>query len=276
MSKDTRRSVLVEQRVKESEAGKAKTHDAKLQVQNLVNQKACGLRLPAEAGKFISEVWTRVLTLRMVKHGQNHESWRDGVAVLDDLLWVLQPLSESEQIEQRDAKAPALLSAVSAGMVQLGCPEDEITQFDQWLSSHLENLSDNDRAYLSDDERPELAIEETLVEEIVLASPIIEVDENAIDKSVAEQLKLLTEGSWVEIAEEDRKLRCKLATITQPGDKYIFVNRRGMKVLEKNKLELVELLKQDDLKRIDESQVFDRALQSVIGNLRQMQRKRTQ
>ena len=48
-----------------------------------------------------------------------------------------------------------------------------------------------------------------------------------------------------------------------------------MKVLQKNRMELACLLKDKELKLIDESQVFDRALQSVIGNLRQMQRQRS-
>jgi hypothetical protein len=69
------------------------------------------------------------------------------------------------------------------------------------------------------------------------------------------------------------RLRCKLATIVQPGNRYIFVNRRGMKVAEKNRMELAIALKQRTLAILDESQVFDRALEAVIGNLRQLHRR---
>lgn len=277
VSKDSRRSVLVEQRVKESEVGKAKTTAAKLQVQTLVNQKACGLRLPSEAGKFISETWSRVLTLRMIKQGETSPQWRAGVTTLDDLLWTLQPLSDLKDVENRDQLAGGLIPDICDGMTELGCPEEETSSFQNWLAEHLETLSANDRAYLEEDERPELDINEALMEEIILASPPTVVDEQAYSENCIEQLKLITEGTWVEInSDEERILRCKLATVTQPGNQYIFVNRRGMKVLEKNRADLASMIEDKTLKRIDESQVFDRALQSVIGNLRQMQRERSQ
>ncbi|XOV81628.1 MAG: DUF1631 domain-containing protein [bacterium] len=277
VSKDTRRSVLVEQRVKESEVGKAKTTAAKLKVQNLVNQKACGLRLPSEAGKFISETWTRVLTLRIIKLGETSPAWNAGVKTLDDLLWVLQPLSDLEEVENRDQLTQSLITEIYAGMTEVGCPDEETEAFQSWLTEHLDALSANDRAYLEEDERPELDVNEALMEEIILASPPTVIDERTFPEAVMEQLKLITEGTWIEIfTEDERTLRCKLATITQPGNNYIFVNRRGMKVLEKNRGELAEMLEHKQLKRIDESQVFDRALQSVIGNLRQLQRERSQ
>ena len=277
VSKDSRRSVLVEQRVKESEDGKAKTTAAKLKVQNLVNQKACGLRLPSEAGKFISETWTRVLTLRIIKLGESSAQWNAGVKTLDDLLWVLQPLSDLEEVENRDQLTQSLVTDIYAGMTELGCPDEETETFQTWLTEHLYTLSANDRAYLEEDERPELDVNEALMEEIVLASPPTVIDERAFPEATIEQLKLITEGTWIEISTDDeRMLRCKLATITQPGNNYIFVNRRGMKVLEKNRAELAEMVENKTLKRIDESQVFDRALQSVIGNLRQLQRERSQ
>lgn len=276
VSTDTRRSVLVEQRVKEAETGKAKTHDAKIQVQDLVNQKASGLRLPSEAGRFISQVWSRVLTFRMVKYDQSDAQWTDGVAILDRLLWALQPHAAAEDIDQRDTCVPNLIAGIRNGMDELAYPREEIDEFLSWLNDHLTNLSHNDRAYLEEDERPEMDIAEELVEEIILATPVPEVDEQSIEPATAAQLKLITEGSWVEIEERDNdKLRCKLATITRPGDNYVFVNRRGMKVLQKGRTELAEMVQEERLHRIDESQVFDRALQTVIGNLRQMQREQS-
>jgi hypothetical protein len=67
-------------------------------------------------------------------------------------------------------------------------------------------------------------------------------------------------------------LRCKLSTIIDPGGRYVFVNRRGMKVAERSRRGLAVELKRQTLTILEESQVFDRALQAVIGNLRQMHR----
>jgi len=275
VSKDNRRSVLVEQRVKESETGKAKTNGAKATVQALINQKACGLRLPSSAGRFISETWSRVLTLRCVKSGEHADGWMAGVATLDNLLWVLQPLSELVAVERRDSMVDSLLAEIDAGMTELGCQTEEIIEFTKWLEEHLVTLSKNDRAYLEEDERPELDLPLNVVEEIILTTMKPE-DTKPIEPEFLAQIKALTEGTWVEISQENSQpLRCKLTTVTVPGHNYIFVNRRGMKVFEKTRMGIATLLKDNQLKIIDESQVFDRALQSVIGNLRQMQRDRS-
>ena len=62
------------------------------------------------------------------------------------------------------------------------------------------------------------------------------------------EINRLTEGVWVELTHEDgQKLRCKLAAIVQPGSKYIFVNRRGMKVAERNRMALAVELKRKSI-----------------------------
>lgn len=273
-NKDSRRNLLVEQRVKDTEHGKARTQEAKLAVQKVINQKASGLRLPQEVGRFISEIWSRALTLRYVKYGIQSPHWTAGVSTLDDLLWVLQPLCELEEVERRDELVPTMLEQIRDGMNDLGCPGEEITHFCDWLENHLQLLADNDRAYLDVDEREELPTPTAIVEDIVL-STIEEVSDADLHPDTVNELKALTEGAWVELSEGDgAPIRCKLATVTQPGHNYVFVNKRGMKVAEKNRLQLAGLLEKDCLRLIDESQVFDRALQSVISNLRDMQRNR--
>jgi hypothetical protein len=96
------------------------------------------------------------------------------------------------------------------------------------------------------------------------------------EPEMVREINRLTEGVWVEVTHEDgEKMRCKLAAIVQPGGKYIFVNRRGMKVAERNRMALAVELKRKTITILDESQVFDRALEAVIGNLRQLHRQPT-
>ena len=273
MGSDSKRSILVEQRVRESEEGKAKTKTAKLKVQTLINQKASGLRIPVEAGKFISRTWSRVLTLRHVKGGDLSDEWRTGVATLDGLLWSLQPLSNLDDIAHRDQSAPQLVADILVGMDETGASADESTQFTAWLASQLEYLSASDTKYLEQDEIPEEIADAKELDEIILTQDVNPETPTDLEPEFLAGLKEVNEGAWVEfVNEDDSPSRCKLATITQPGNNYIFVNRRGMKVAEKNRVELAILLKEGRLRLIDESQIFDRALQSVIGNLRNMQR----
>ena len=112
------------------------------------------------------------------------------------------------------------------------------------------------------------------LDEIVLTEPSNSeetISAVGLEAKYRTQIGRLQEGTWVEMIQEDgARLRCRLATVVQPGNKYVFVNRRGMKVAQKSSLALAIDLKEKQMIVLDESQVFDRALQAVIGNLRQL------
>ncbi len=79
----------------------------------------------------------------------------------------------------------------------------------------------------------------------------------------------VTQGSWFEMqGEAGQKYRCRLAAIIKATGKYIFVNRSGMKVAEETRNGLALALQSGRLRLLDDSMLFDRALESVIGNLR--------
>lgn len=96
------------------------------------------------------------------------------------------------------------------------------------------------------------------------------VNQTDIDAKFLQQVDKLTQGCWFEMTEsEDNRYRCRLAAIIKSVDKYIFVNRNGMKVAEKNRAALALALQTGNLRQLDDGMLFDRALESVIGNLRQ-------
>ena len=119
----------------------------------------------------------------------------------------------------------------------LGLSGPEIEETLTALHDRLTDISNSDRAFLEDDrphvEAPELPV----MEEIVLTGPgeVEPTDTVEPEPEMVREINRLTEGVWVEVTHEDgQKMRCKLAAIVQPGSKYIFVNRRGMKVAERN------------------------------------------
>ncbi len=275
-SRDAERQGRMEQRIRETESGRARTLAAKQDVQKVINQKACGLRLPRELGRFLSDVWSRALVYVSLRDGSGSPAWTGLMSTMDDLLWSLQPLDDLEQILDRDAQRDALLDRLREGMALIPLPEAEQNRWCDVIADQLQAVSDSDRAYLEDDlvERPAASFPE--LDEIVLTAPQEAADEDqgaAPEPAFLAKINRLREGSWVEIQQDGAEpLRCKLATIVKPGDRYVFVNRRGMKVADKSRMALARDLQDERLVLLDDSQVFDRALQAVIGNLRQMQK----
>ncbi|MEJ2087130.1 MAG: DUF1631 domain-containing protein [Gammaproteobacteria bacterium] len=273
---DTRKREQAEQRVKDNEKGRARTVSAKQVVQKLINQKASGMRLPVEVGRFLSDTWSKVLVLTCVRDSDRSPAWHEQTETLDDLLWCLQPLGDLADIERRERKVPGLLRSLSVGMGEIQLTESEIDRHLKEIETHLTAINSNDRAYLEEDEAPPMDDTFEVMEEIVLTLPGEQPDAAVnveVEPEYIEQIGKLREGSWVELTQATGEtLRCKLSTIIEPGGRYIFVNRRGMKVAERSRRGLAVELKRNSLTILEESQVFDRALQAVIGNLRQMQR----
>jgi hypothetical protein len=101
-------------------------------------------------------------------------------------------------------------------------------------------------------------------------TPKAPAEQPDVEAKFLQQVDKLTQGCWFEMTEsEDNRYRCRLAAIIKSVDKYIFVNRNGMKVAEKNRTALALALQTGSLRQLDDGMLFDRALESVIGNLRQ-------
>ena len=78
----------------------------------------------------------------------------------------------------------------------------------------------------------------------------------------------LSVGAWLEIQDVEQKLRCKLAAVIRPMGRLVFVNRTGMKVLDRTREELALDYQEGRVRLLDDALLFDRAMTSVIGNLR--------
>lgn len=274
---EDKRHVQVEERVQQSETGKAKTQAIRGQVQQIINQKASGLRLPAQIGRFISDSFARALVMTGVKHGEDSGDWHMQLQVLDDLLWCCQPLAAEADMDQRDELLPKLVARLVPIVDSIHDDPSAAEELRFNLECELQDVAARDRAFLGEETasaEPELPSEYAPVAEIRLTEVTSETEHQPqAAPQFLDKIRELNEGGWVELLQDDSDtpLRCKLSTIIQPGDRYVFVNRRGMKVADYGRMELARRLENKQLTLLDESEVFDRALQAVVGNLRKMQ-----
>jgi len=114
------------------------------------------------------------------------------------------------------------------------------------------------------------------VREPVLAQAPVEEQKSVsadVDPGELAWVEQLHTGSWFEFqaGEQAHTQRCKLAAIISFSGKYIFVNRGGMKVAEFSRTDLARHHASGLIRLLNDNQLFDRALESVIGNLRQLQ-----
>ena len=247
------------------------------------------------------------MLLTCLKHGVDSDEWCGALTTMDDLIWSVEPHDDDPEARLRMMQlVPNLLKTVREGLA--GAALDPFATgeyFAQLEALHVQAFQRFKREMPKADEERGVAVEAPAgaeVSDLELDSEISaeqEVTEPPVMVEVIEEIILLAPGevrcaepeellghddesllkvdnlhvgSWVELQQqgEERKLRCKLAAILKQTGKYIFVNRSGMKVLEKTRMGLAVEFRSGGVRMLDDALLFDRALESVIGNLRRL------
>lgn len=286
-SDERRRSELLEQRTRDAEEGRALAELARQRVQQALNDRLLGKTLPEVVVRLLQEAWSKVLLLTCLKHGEQSSEWKAGLQAMDDLIWSVEPHDEPDARQRLLELVPGLLKSLRDGLSSAAFDPFATSEFFSQLEAlHVQAfnhvartseegaLHDSAEAAVSvTDEGPSMmAVVEEIVlvapGEQVLSEPSLYLPENDEGLMQVDKLRL---GSWVEIQEdEEHKLRCKLAAIVEPSGRYVFVNRTGMKVLEKTRMGLAVEFRRGTIRVLDDSLLFDRALESVLGNLRKL------
>ena len=303
---ERRRSELLEQRTRDAEEGRAKAEMARKEVEHALNQRLLGKTLPEVVVRLLQEAWSKVLLLTCLKHGTQSEQWQAALTTMDDLIWSVTPHEAPEARARLLELVPSLLKNLREGLASAAFDPFSTSDFFTRLEAlHVQTLQQlnptiepapaapardtgsHDRLFT--EQKLELPPREEPAEEAATLAPMVEVNEEIIllapgesreqepEINLADNDEALTQvdnlrvGSWVEVQEdEDHKLRCKLAAIIKPTGKYIFVNRTGMKVLEKTRTGLAIEFRRGAIRLLNDALLFDRALESVIGNLRSL------
>ena len=374
---DRRRASLIEQRTVDAEDGRAKSELARKTVQETLNQKVAGKRLPGVVAKLLQDGWSNVMFLICLKEGQDSDSWQRALQTVDELLESVSPVDNVADRASLLRMLPTLLKNLRSGLNKIGFNPFELNQiFAELEQIHLlrlkkeeavelvalnevklsaeaainatamkataemvaraaesqtldEVLSSRQPAPAAAIEPPianpvasitaeesgeaisttdhfdaEMPIELGAIEDLdrelaahfgehadeasgavatprvaepevdVVAEEITQADIELLrsrEQRAMERIDGLQVGNWVEFQQSGGKvLRCRLAAIIRATGKYIFVNRSGVKVTESHRDGLLKAYQRGELSLLDEGRLFDRALESVIGNLRDM------
>jgi hypothetical protein len=273
-SDERRRSELLEQRTRDAEEGRAKTELARQRVEQALNEALLGKLLPQGVVAFVQEAWSKVLLLTCLKHGDQSAEWHADVQTMAQLIWSVQRHDEADASLRLLSLVPGLLKSLRDGLSSSAFDPFATSEFFAELEAlHVQLFERPSQEPASSSDTPVMV---EVVEEIVLRN----ADEGPVETASVRlpaddvgllQVDQLRVGSWVEFQEdEENTLRCKLAAIIDATGKYIFVNRTGMKVLERSRTGLALEFHRGAVRALDDTLLFDRALESVIGNLRRL------
>ncbi|MBE0485217.1 DUF1631 domain-containing protein [Marinobacter sp.] len=306
MDLDRRRRELVEQRLKDAEEGRARQERASQAATSLVSEESAGRDIPAPVMQILTEPWTRYLQWVVLRQGEDSDQWQSACAATERLIWSVDPAPVSGNTRSELLRAiPEVVEELRRALQEISWdPFSTDTAIRDLELAHVDVFQKLVTAPVEGQQKPESAAAASAreVETISDANPfesLAVTREPATVAAKAERVhsapELLPEvaavvkdelqtpvvsaewldradrlrvGSWVELVRDDVRLRCKLAAFIKATGKYIFVNRSGAKVAEYHRDDLATALQDGVLTMLDDGLIFDRALESIIDNLR--------
>ena len=286
-----KRAELAEQRAAEATRGREKLQEARRKAAREILKRIDDRNLPPVVHTVLSRPWANYLVLTLLRQGEGSDEWKNALRFADEFVWSAQPKATESEHTRLRALLPQLEKALRHGLATVAYHDSDIKQLMQELSQFYKRVLDGqkvetrsakevieDNAALAP-ESPAVAapasgtLAQSPVEEAVLA-PVPDEPETPADvppegDEYLQAVRELKVGSWIEFVDAGGQLeRAKLSWISPISAKYLFVNRRGLKVCDKTVPALAAELRDGSAVVLEEVPLFDRALDAIVARLR--------
>ncbi|MEO6366114.1 MAG: DUF1631 family protein, partial [Luteimonas sp.] len=257
-----RRAEVSERRHVDSARGKEKLIVAKQRAAAALDEILQGQRLPRFVQTLLRQAWADVLTLVLLRNGEDSELWR---AHLDATKRIIKATGS------RDGKADHdLASQIEQSMLQVGYHANEAAAMGRQLSRAPDENDDDPTS------RTELTLKlkshARLGAQKAETKPVEPKSRNAEEQACYEHLRVLPFGTWIEFTNNQQgdKSRQRLSWYSPITDNALFVNNRGQRVSEMTLDHLARAMARNQARvvTIESSRLVDRAWQAALSALR--------
>jgi hypothetical protein len=224
-------------------------------------------KLPKPVQPLVLKHWSTLMLNRYINAGKDSDQWIQSIMLLKLMLKFLQPIKQKAQWEELNTNHSALVEAVNDELYETqqdkNLIDEQILSLQQTFTQMLE---ENNFEMVE-----EVVVEEDSQEDVMEVSEaeLLKIKDEA--RIALEKVKQLPSdakpGVWYEIFNgEDRAVRrLKMSVILTEAAKVIFVDRKGVKVIEKDAGEFANELKNNKSRILADHSTFDHALGRVIG-----------
>jgi hypothetical protein len=239
--------------------------------------------IPAVVRGMLEETWVSALAAARCAEGDGSPEWQGLIATMDDLVWSVEPKAQPEDRKRLVALLPAMLKRLGDGM-RLGAIADDAR--DAFLGAlvdcHAAAVKSGLRGVAAVPEPPPLrpADDPAIARELVPAGDIrVEEIRLRAQRGRGQARNVFTRtgiwtnlqrGTWVEFAGAGGAVRARLTWISPNKGVYLFTNPLSSSAAVSISPEaLAEQMRLGEARVLDDAPLTDRAVDSMLANLRQ-------
>ncbi|HVI58662.1 MAG TPA: DUF1631 domain-containing protein [Luteimonas sp.] len=262
LQEQVRKAELLERRHVEAARGKEKLEVAKLRASETLNALIGDTRLAKFVRALLTQAWADVLTLTLLRQGEDSDEWRKQVEATRKIV---------AACSREDAPAdPELTAHVAQALTQVGYHADEAGVIAQRLTSRVPEGEDDPAS------RTELAVKlkarARLGEDPEKAQRPKLPPRTPEEQARYEQLRVMPFGTWIEFVtnQQGDVVRRRLSWFSPVTDNALFVNQRGQRVGEHSLDSLSRMIASGQARIVTAARgrLVDRAWQAAVSALR--------
>jgi hypothetical protein len=275
-----RRAELAEQRVAESTRGREKLEQARRRAAREILNRIGDNALPPLIHGVLSRAWANYLVLTILRKGEESNEFREALRFVDAFIASTKPVRTPEAKRDLRQLLPGIERALRKGLANVAFQEADIEKLLAQLHSYYrqqlgEAAAAPVQAHAAEAAPAPLPIPESIQP---IAESAADLDDNTADpaeESIApdvraqlEQVRALKPGTWLEFVGQDEHFeRAKLSWVSPMSGRYLFVNRRGLKVGDFSPYELALVMAEGRARILASNALFDRAMDAIVDRL---------
>ncbi len=274
-----KRAELAEQRVAESTRGREKLEQARRRAAREILDRIDGKPLPPLMHGVLARAWANYLVLILLRQGDNSPEFAEALRFVNELIASTRLPKDTGGRATLRQMLPNIERALRKGLANVAFQEHDVERLLGQLRAHYgQQLGDTPAAAPQESAAPAIPESiQSLVESVQDTAPLSPEDSagqlEILPPEVREQLEsvqAMKPGIWLEFRPaEGTPERAKLSWISPMSGRYLFVNRRGLKVGDYSPQELATTLAEGRASVLASNALFDRAMDAIVGKLSQ-------
>jgi hypothetical protein len=269
-----KRAELAEQRVAESARGREKLEMARRRAAREILDRIGSQTLPPLVHGVLARAWANHLVLTILRQGEDSPAFAEALRFVNEFIASARPVQSTEDRRNLLRMLPGIERALRRGLANVAFQESDIERllgqlhayYRQQLGEAAPDASTEDVALPI----PE-SIQPLLDTEPANAAPAQDQPTvAAMDNGELVEVEQLKQGTWLEFCPTgDAVTRAKLSWISPMSGRYLFVNRRGLKVGDYAPHELAAALAAGSARILPSEPLFERAMGAIVDRLSQ-------
>jgi hypothetical protein len=270
-----KRAELAEQRVAESTRGRERLEQARRRAAREILDRIDGQSLPPLIHGVLARAWANYLVLTILRQGEDSNEFVAALRFINDFIATARPARDPESRRRLRQLLPGIEHALRHGLASVAFQENDIERLLEQLHAYYRGQLGETAAEAPAETTAPLPIPESIqpiveqeiaslrAEREAMAEPLPDIPE-------LEQVLAFKPGTWLEFrTHAESTERAKLSWISPMSGRYLFVNRRGLKVADYAPHELAAVLAAGSARILAAEPLFDRAMEAIVDRLSQ-------